>query len=224
MTKFRYIDRGKSEVAVLLTGWATDYRVFTSLDLDYNYLVPENICLDDFFDVLYKSTESCDLSLVGWSFGGILAAEFFNKYPERIKKAVFCGIRESYSPELIDKMITLIKRNKRAYLKSFYRECLKGHRPDEQKALNRELVNEYINMADAEDLIGKLEYLKSNPINISGLKKYEDKITFLYGDKDEIVPLEESLKLRKHFSDECFCEVVNTGHMTFLCPALRYLV
>ena len=38
--KFKYIDRQKPETAVLVPGWATDYRIFDTLDLDYNYLMP----------------------------------------------------------------------------------------------------------------------------------------------------------------------------------------
>ncbi|MBF0252894.1 MAG: alpha/beta fold hydrolase [Candidatus Omnitrophica bacterium] len=224
MTKFRYIDRGRSEVAVLLSGWATDYRVYSGLNLDYNYLVPENISLCDFFDVLYDAIQNYEVCLVGWSFGGVLAADFLVKFPEKIKKAVFCAVKEKYNQSLIDQTILMIKRNKNAYLKSFYRECLKGHTDDEKQSLSRELIDEYIAKSNEDDLVSKLEYLKNNPLNIEKLKEHEHKITFLYGDKDQVVLLEDSLKLRTHFSDDCFCEVVNTGHLTFLCPALKYLI
>ena len=39
-TIFKYVNKGYRDSIVFIPGWASDYRIFSNLDLDFNYLLP----------------------------------------------------------------------------------------------------------------------------------------------------------------------------------------
>ena len=44
-SEFKLIDRGFKDTILLIPGWAADYRIFDSLDLEFNYLLPMKLRL-----------------------------------------------------------------------------------------------------------------------------------------------------------------------------------
>jgi len=76
---FKYLDRGSDKTIVLIPGWATDYRIFDSLNVKFNYLLPLDFSPDTFENVILNALEEKGIekvSLFGWSLGAFLAAEF----------------------------------------------------------------------------------------------------------------------------------------------------
>ena len=66
--QFKYVERRKRESMALIPGWATDYRIFDSLDLDFNYLVPVGFSPDSFEEDLIEALKEHNiknLSLFG---------------------------------------------------------------------------------------------------------------------------------------------------------------
>ena len=119
MDGFKYIDRGKGSTALLLPGWASDHRIFDSLDVDYDYLIPQNIHRLDIPEGFGKYYGDKKIALIGWSLGGLLGAEIFLKFPHIIDKAVFVGVREIYPADEIEVMRVHLRKNKKRYLKFF---------------------------------------------------------------------------------------------------------
>jgi len=81
-----------------MMGFFTDdlYRDYPVLIVDYpghSYSpVNYNYKLDDFFAVINDLLSSLcikEINLIGYSFGGIMALNFYEKYPEIVKKIVF---------------------------------------------------------------------------------------------------------------------------------------
>ena len=214
-TEFKYIDRGKLALAVLLPGWAADHRVFTDLDIEYNYLIAENIDIDDFFECLEKNLSWGKAIIIGWSFGGILAAHFMVRYPDLVRKVILIGVKSEYPEEEIQLMIKYLRRNMKTYLKSFYRKCLSGSKKEEINWFTPELLNEYLQNANMDKLISDLKYLKDNPLPIPDLKKHIQRVLFIHGEKDRIVPIKKVIDISNIF-DPFFKIVSNAGHLAFL--------
>ena len=83
MFKAEFINRGYKENLVLVPGWATDWRIFDGLDLNYNYISLIEFSPLNFTDGLSQYLENKSInkvSMLGWSMGAFLAADFTVKY------------------------------------------------------------------------------------------------------------------------------------------------
>ncbi len=126
ISEFSYIYRGFKEAIVLIPGWATDYRIFSNLDLNYNYLLPVRFNPLDFKKKLSKELDKRGInkiSMLGWSLGGFLAVEFFSDNPERIDKLILISIRKRYDSKNLEDIAFKLKKNKKAWLYKFYLDC-----------------------------------------------------------------------------------------------------
>jgi pimeloyl-ACP methyl ester carboxylesterase len=217
-TSFKYIDRGKMALAVLLPGWATDYHIFDTLDLEYNYLVPEVIDPDDFFECLARNLKWSDATMIGWSLGGILGAHFMARYPDLIKKAIFIGVRNGYSRDAILSMKEYMKKDIKAYLDGFYRKCFRGNRVEDIDWFNSDLKKRYLENPDADMLTRQLDFLKDNALPTGVLAKYVDRIKFIHGVSDALVKIEEAALVTGDIPGVVFDRIPGVGHPAFLHP------
>ena len=217
-TKFDYKDRGKKRVAVLLPGWAMDYRIFDQLDIDYNYLVPIQFSAEDCFEALADAIKDLDqkVILIGWSFGGLLAAHFMVGYPEMVEKAVLVSVKENYSQNEIDKMKEYLARNKTTYLKGFYRKCFSGQDTVDKDWFATNLRDAYLKEMDMSFLSSQLDFLKYNHLPVMGLKAHLRNIIFVHGEKDAVIPLGEVSSLHKYLPGARFITIKIAGHVPFL--------
>ena len=119
---FEYIERFKEDTIVLLPGWASDYRVFTNLNLEFNYLLPTDFYPYTFENNLLSSLKERKIkkvSFFGWSLGGFAAYSFVLKHTKLVDKLILISIRKKYKKEEIelvksstyDTLKGLIKRN-----------------------------------------------------------------------------------------------------------------
>ena len=114
-TRFKYIDRGKENFLVLVPGWASDYKIFDSLDLEYNYIVPVEFSPFDFEEILLETLKTNNIkkaSIFGLSLGGFLAAKFASKYPDLIDELTLVGIRKKYKAEEIREVKNNLKKQR----------------------------------------------------------------------------------------------------------------
>jgi pimeloyl-ACP methyl ester carboxylesterase len=225
-TKFKHIDRGKKRVAVLIPGWAMDRRIFQNLDIDYNYLVPVEFSSEDVFEKLAETLTSMGqkATLIGWSFGGLLAAHFMVVYPELVDRAVLVSVKENYSQSEIDKMKEYLERNKTTYLKGFYRKCFSGQDDSEKKWFTSKLLKSYLKDMDEKVLFSQLDFLKFNYLPVLALKEHSKKLLFIHGDRDAVVPLGEVSVLKKYLPAANFVTIKNTGHVPFLHPEFKSIL
>ncbi|MFQ5952017.1 MAG: alpha/beta fold hydrolase [Candidatus Omnitrophota bacterium] len=225
-TRFEYVDRGKKRIAVLIPGWAMDRRIFQNMDIDYNYLVPVDFSAEDFFEKLAEALGSINQKaiLIGWSFGGLLAAHFTVIYPELIERVVLVSVKENYSKSEIDKMKEYLERNKTTYLKGFYRKCFSGQDTSDKEWFNTKLLDTYIKEIDKDLLNSQLDFLKYNYLPVVALKEHLKKLIFIHGDKDAVIPLGETNILQKYLPGARFVTIKNTGHVPFLCSEFKAIL
>lgn len=213
---FRYINRGFQDTIALIPGWASDYRIFTPLKLQYNYLLPIDFHPAEFekafLDVL-KEKSIRRISILGWSMGGFVAAEFASRHSGLISKLTLVSIRARYSIDDIERIKKYITRSKKAYLNKFYAECFYDR--ENMTWFRNRLLVDYLKGFDTGYLLDTLEYLKTANINaklLNGIKK----IKIIHGKCDKIVPLDEAISVSKKFKKVEFLPLDNVGHIPFL--------
>ncbi|MBU0694411.1 MAG: alpha/beta hydrolase [Candidatus Omnitrophica bacterium] len=215
-SRFKFIDRKKKRALVLIPGWATDYRIFSLLDLNFNYLIPLKFWPFDFGDELLKAIGENNLkfvSLFGFSLGGFLAAEFACKYPSLIDELILVSIRKKYNKKELEKIEGYLKKNKKAYLYKFYNQCF----PNEKDAawFKDKLLREYCRCFSLGYLIETLNYLKNAKMNIPSLVS-QNKIKIIHGELDSIAPLREAAAVKHSLPQAKLICVKNKGHIPFL--------
>jgi len=111
---------------VLLPGWATDGRIFEGVlpgvaAVTTGPLRPEGFSrrLAAFLD----RTARGSVTVVGWSLGGFLAAEFAREHPDRVRRVVLVGIRRRYPAADLSAVRASLLRDREACLSSFYAQC-----------------------------------------------------------------------------------------------------
>src|SRR3989338_10238336 len=125
-SKFKAVNRGFKDTIVLVPGWATDYRIFYNLDLNYNYLLPVDFSPAGFADSLSEFLDTLSIgrvSLFGWSQGGFLASDFASHNAGKINELVLAGIRKRYDCKALEEIKLKLTKNKKAFLYKFYLDC-----------------------------------------------------------------------------------------------------
>ncbi len=214
-SQFQLFNRGYDETAVLVPGWGTDYRIFLSLELGVNYLFPVELSLDWFADDLAQALDemACSqVSLLGWSMGGFLAAQFALAYPERVSALTLVSVRRRYDKEALAGAAERINKNKRAFMRTFYLSCFS--RADEQGAgwFRENLLDYYVEMVPAQELLTGISYLAR--VSIDALPR-DFPTHIIHGADDVIAPLSEAQVLARFNHARCTV-LPGLGHIPFL--------
>lgn len=216
MENFNYINRGKKKDIVLLHGWATDNRIFDLLDIDYNYILPLELDPQKFeqemLDYMSKSDKP-RVSLLGWSMGSFIAADFAVKYSDLIDKLILVSIKGKYDKNSIEEIKKKITESRKAYLYKFYLDCFSEGEEDKLKWFRANLMRDYLEKFSVETLIAGLEYLSEAGLKIHGLNKLRPEI--IYGMKDKIIPVNEIISLKQQMPDVKFTLIEGMGHLPF---------
>ncbi len=201
---------------ILIPGWATDRRVFSTLDLGHDRIIPADFPPHTFERELLEILKQKNIkkvSLFGWSMGGTLAADLAAKYPELIHSLILIGVKRRYSKEDLDKVREYVRQNRVGYLYKFYSRCFAPG-----KAITwfkKNLLRPYCDRFETDTLLQGLDYLEHAEIKPSTLKGIPN-ITIIHGTEDRIAPIEEALALQKEIPNAKFVRVENAGHATFL--------
>ncbi len=220
---FKFVNRGFKDTAVLIPGWATDYRIFGTLELNYNYVLPVKFSPFNLKEELLeflRETAIERISLFGWSLGGFLAAEIAAQYPERIGELILLSIRKDYCPGLLKDIRQKIKKNKCAYLYKFYRGCFSPEDQDGLKWFKNKLLMRYAHQISLESLLLGLDYLSNVKIEPASLKKLK-KIRIFHGRDDLVAPFKEARQIKSGLPQAEFICLPKAGHIPFLNPQFK---
>lgn len=205
---FNFFNRGFDKDIILLPGWGFDYRIFSRLDLDYNYLIPEKFAPLEF-------NAPGKISLFGWSQGGFGAVEFASRNPEKIEELILLSIRKSFDHARLEEIKGQLRENKRAFLYKFYLECFSKNDKEELSWFRKQLLKEYVDEIKLEDLISGLDYLSEKQINSESLQAIS-KIIFFHGSEDKIAPIREAEEIKAALPRAKFVCLQGSGHLPFL--------
>lgn len=222
-SEFEFRNRGFKDVLVLIPGWAADWRIFDGLELDYNYLLTTRLCLLDFNQELLSQLDQLKISkvsILGFSLGGFLAAEFASAYPNKIVKLILLGVRKRYDPQLLENIKLQIKKDRRAWLYKFYSNCFSKTDPVGITWFKNNLLKGYLNKLSSDELIKGLDYLSSHPLHPEALTKVED-IRLFHGQDDMIAPVNEAQEIKADLPQAKFTLLADKGHLFFLSRDFR---
>jgi len=213
---FKYLDRGQQKTIVLIPGWATDYRIFDSLNLKFNYLLPLDFSPPTFENNILNALREQGIgkiSLLGWSLGGFLAAEFATKYPDLVEELILVSIRKKYKGEEIAGIKGLLKKSKKGYLYKFYGQCFS--KKISLSWFKKNLLKTYCQEFDLEYLLKALDYLEKARINTQELSRVE-KVKIIHGESDEIAPINEAREVQEAIANAELITIKDSGHIPFL--------
>jgi len=220
-TLFKYLDRGYQKSLVLIPGWAADYRIFDSLDLDFNYLLPLIFSPFTFEKSLVRvlgEKKIGKISLLGWSLGGFLGAEFAAKHTDLIDELILISIRKKYKEKEIAEIKELLKRSKKGYLYKFYTRCFS--KKISLSRFKKNLFRRYCEELDLEYLLETLDYLgrtEIKPEELAGVGR----IKIIHGEADKIAPISEARSIKAGLAQAEFVSIKDSGHIPFLEEDIR---
>ena len=217
VSKFKLFNRGFKKTVVLIPGWATDYRIFNALELNYNYLLPIKYYPFNFEKELREllSRESIDkISLFGWSMGGFLASDFAAKNPDRVDELILLNVQKKFKPHLLQDIKLKLKENKKAFLYKLYLNSFSEEDKEGLSWFKKHLLMSYIEELRLEDLLSGLDYLSGTQINpgpLAGIKR----IIIFHGALDKIASLNEAEQIKSELSQAEFICLPGAGHVPF---------
>lgn len=217
-TGFKFIDRGFKETIVLIPGWATDYRIFQPLELDFNYLLPLKFLPLNFVEKLKLELDKKKIkkiSLFGWSMGAFLAIEFALVNPERVEELILLSIKERFDPVVLKNIELKLEENKQAYLYKFYLNFFSDNDKEELRWFKTRLLKKYLNEMEFGDLKSGLEYLSKARIDFQSLALFK-KVRIFHGEEDRIVAFEEALQIKSRLPLAKLIGLKGIGHILFL--------
>ena len=84
---FKFVDRQKERFLVIMGGWAFDYRIFTGLDLPFNYIFSDGGQNGLKKNLKEKGIDK--ISLLGWSKGAFAACDFASDNADTIEEMIY---------------------------------------------------------------------------------------------------------------------------------------
>ena len=203
---------------VLLPGWATDSRIFDGLLPGVSAVrVFGALRVEGFAERLaaFLDTAACGpVTIVGWSLGGFLAAEFAGKYPSHVRDLVLISIRRRYPLSDVELIRSALLRDQRTCLSDFYTHCFFPSRMKECRLFRCGLQEEYIRTMDKDALLSGLDYLERTDFPADSVSCRPARI--IHGEKDIVAPADEAEKLARAINAATFCLLPGAPHAAFL--------
>lgn len=231
-----YVFGGRGDPStVLLPGWATDGRIFEGVlpgvtAVTTGPLRPEGFSrrLAAFLDRAARDP----VTVVGWSLGGFLAAEFAREYPDRVRRVVLAGIRREYPEADLSAVRASLLRDREACLTTFYAQCFlpaqtKAReglvpRPPAYRRFRAELQPAYLREMDGGVLREGLAYLAA--ARLSGGTLPACPVAVVHGEGDVIAPLAEAEGVARECGNATFHPLPGAAHAAFLADGFRALI
>ena len=220
--EFTIVGGGGEPSLVLLPGWATDGRVFDGLfpgvaAVTTGPLRPEGFTrrLASFLDRAARGP----VTVVGWSLGGFLAAEFARERPERVRRVVLVGIRRGYPEGDVEAVLRSLSVDPNACLSGFYTRCFYPSQMPAWRRFRTGLQAEYLREMDGGVLREGLSYLAN--ATLSGGTLPPCPVSIVHGEKDVVAPLAEAEGVAQECANATFHPLPGAAHAAFLAEGFR---
>jgi pimeloyl-ACP methyl ester carboxylesterase len=216
-SRFKFLERGCKKTLLFIPGWATDFRIFSQLNLKYNYLFPVS------FNPFYFHAELADflgrkgiakISLFGWSLGSFLAEEFIRRYPQKSEEVFLVSVSRQYPQAALAAIKERIVRGKAAFLYKFYGNCFSLQDTAGRQWFRRHLLREYPHQFSLRDLLSGLEYLAGARLDFNFLSPLK-KLKIFHGTEDKIAPFSQAEELASGIKGAEFTALPAAGHIPF---------
>jgi pimeloyl-ACP methyl ester carboxylesterase len=220
--EFFVVGGGGDSSMVLLPGWATDGRIFDGVfpgvpAVTTGPLRPEGFPrrLASFLDRAARGP----VTVVGWSLGGFLAAQFAREYPDRVRRVVLVGIRRKYPEGDVAGVLRSLSADPGGCLTGFYAQCFYPSQMPAYRRFRGELQAEYLREMDGDALREGLSYLAG--ARLSGETLPGCPVAIVHGEKDVVAPLAEAEGVAREGGNATFHRLAGGAHAAFLADGFR---
>ena len=223
--EFYVFGGGGDPSVVLLPGWATDGRIFEGVlpgvtAVTTGPLRPEGFSwrLAAFLDRAARGP----VTVVGWSLGGFLAAEFAREYPDRVRRVVLVGIRREYPEGDVAGVLRSLSADPGSCLSGFYTQCFFPSQMPAYRRFRTGLQAAYLREMDSGALREGLSYLASARLSRETLPACP--VAIVHGEKDVVAPLAEAEGVAREGGNATFHPLPGGAHAAFLVDGFRAVV
>jgi pimeloyl-ACP methyl ester carboxylesterase len=237
-SKIFYKTEGKGEPVIFIHGFAEDGRIWNNqIEFLKNYfllIIPDlpgsgksinnkekNLLTIEYFADCIKEilTEEKILTciIIGHSMGGYIALAFAEKYPENLMafglfhSTAFADNEEKKT--MRRKSIEFINKHGAAeFIKQSTPNLFSNGFKQEKPEIIEELIEHYDNF-NAASLVSYYEAMMQRPDRTTVLENFKKPVLFIIGEKDNAVPLEQSLQ-QSHLPQISYIHILeNAAHM-----------
>ena len=210
---------------VLLPGWATDGRIFEGVLPGVTAVTTGPLRPDRFsrrLAAFLDRTARGPVTVVGWSLGGFLAAEFAREYPDRVRRVVLVGIRWEYPEGDVAGVLRSLSADPVACLSGFYAQCFYPSQMPAYRRFRSGLQAAYLREMDGGALREGLSYLAS--ARLCGETLPACPVAIVHGEKDVVAPLAEAEGVAREGGNATFHPLPGAAHAAFLADGFRAVV
>jgi pimeloyl-ACP methyl ester carboxylesterase len=228
---------------VLLPGWATDGRIFEGVLPGVTAVTTGQLWPEGFtarLAAFLGRAARGPVTVVGWSLGGFLAAEFAREYPDRVRRVVLVGIRRWYPAADLSAVRASLLRDREACLSTFYAQCflpaqttareglvprqagmprILSPRPPAYRRFRAGLQAVYLREMDGRALREGLSYLASARLSRETLPACP--VAIVHGGKDVVAPFAEAEGVAREGGNATFHPLPGAAHAAFLADGFR---
>lgn len=223
--EFFVVGGGGDPSVALLPGWATDGRIFEGVlpgvtAVTTGPLRPEGFAarLAAFLD----RAAHRPVTVVGWSLGGFLAAEFAREYPDRVRRVVLVGIRRAYPEGEVAAILRSLSTVPGGTLSGFYARCFYPSQMPAYRRFRSGLQETYLREMDLGALREGLSYLAGANLSAGTLPACP--VAIVHGEDDVIAPFAEAEEVARECGNATFHPLPGAAHAAFLADEFRAVV
>jgi pimeloyl-[acyl-carrier protein] methyl ester esterase len=162
------------------------------------------------------------VTVVGWSLGGFLAAEFAREYPDRVRRVVLVGIRREYPEGDVEAVLRSLSADPGGCLSGFYTRCFYPSQIPAYRRFRGRLQAAYLREMDGGALREGLSYLASARLSRETLPACP--VAIVHGEEDVVAPLAEAEGVARETGNATFHPLPGAAHAAFLADGFRAVV
>jgi pimeloyl-ACP methyl ester carboxylesterase len=222
--EFTVVGEGAPSV-VLLPGWATDGRIFEGVLPGVTAVTTGPLRPDRFsrrLAAFLDRTARGPVTVVGWSLGGFLAAEFARETPDRVRRVVLVGIRREYPEGDVEAVLRSLSADPGGCLSGFYTRCFYPSQIPAYRRFRGRLQAAYLREMDGGALREGLSYLASARLSRETLPACP--VAIVHGEEDVVAPLAEAEGVARETGNATFHPLPGAAHAAFLADGFRAVV
>jgi len=167
-------------------------------------------------------TASGPVTVVGWSLGGFLAAEFAREHPDRVRRVVLVGIRRGYPEGDVEAVQRSLSTDPGGCLAGFYAQCFYPSHIPAYRRFRSGLQAAYLREMDDGALREGLSYLAG--AKLSGETLPACPVAIVHGGKDVVAPFAEAEGVAREGGNATFHPLPGAAHAAFLADGFRALI
>ena len=167
--------------------------------------IPDKLSIETFAeDVLnYLSLHNIhSINIFGYSMGGYVALYLAKHHPQKINRIFTFATKFLWTPEIASREIAMLDANKISNkFPAFAQQLEKRHYPNDWKLLLEKTSDMMIDLGN------------NNLLHLHDYKTINHSILIGIGDKDRMVPLEETIEVYKNLPNANFIVFPKTHHL-----------